>query len=192
MIRESVLKAGFPTDNLVCMATPERENHRTTLEFVVSGAKETLLREGIHTPTLIVEGSSNLITGKLPDMPEKHGAKREYMRSLGQLTAKNGRVGELRQIFFVSEGWICATNEEASGNVLPSQDPNRKEVLIVCNMQIQENHKYLKMFEILRDNESRIVGFSGSITDSIQDVSFDTPLEDAFVSGFLDENNPNY
>lgn len=117
-------------------------------------------------------------------MPEAHGNRREYMRFLGQLAAMSGRVGELRQIFFVSEGLLRAISEENSAHEPPFQDPNRKEVLIIGGIQIRENQKYLRIFELLRDSEKRIIGFSGSLTDTIQDVSFDTPLEDAFVNGF--------
>jgi len=35
--------------------------------------------------------------------------------------------------------------------VLPSQDPNRKEVLMVAGLKVDGNVKYAKIFEMIRD-----------------------------------------
>ncbi len=85
------------------MTTPEQKQYHTSLDEVVSNAKESLVRDGKHQPTLIVEGCLGLVVGKLPGMPESHSDKLIYMRFLGQQAAESGRLGSLHQIFFVSE-----------------------------------------------------------------------------------------
>ena len=170
------------------MRTSEQPQHHTNLDEVIANAKETLLRDGKHVTTLIVEGSKSLITGVIPDMPAQSGNRREYMSFIGQLAAKSGRIGKLRQIFLVSEGSVRPVGSGEEIEALQSSGSSRKEVLIIGSIHFEENLKFLKMFEILRDSEKQVIGFSTSLTDMIKDVSFDTPLEDAFVDGFRSES----
>src|SRR6266487_2586094 len=104
--------------------SPEQEQEHITLEEIISNAKEIMLRDGQHLPTLIVEASKNLMIGRIPDMPPTHGERVELMRFLGQAAAKSGRVDQLQQVFMVSEGWMSMPSEDKPSEIRPSQDPN--------------------------------------------------------------------
>src|SRR5215213_6400226 len=111
--------------------SPEQEREPITIAEIIANAKEIMLRDGQHVPTLIVEGSKSLVGGQIPDLPATHGERVELMRFLGQAAAKSGRVDLLQQVFMVSEGWLSQPREDKPTDLHPSQDPNRKEVLII-------------------------------------------------------------
>src|SRR3972149_10346685 len=118
--------------------SPERDQYRISFEKIISNAKGIMLRDGKHVPVLIMEASKNLVVGQIPDMPATHGERVELMRFLGQAAAKSGRVDQLQQVFMVQEGWMSVATEDKPADLRPSQDPNRKEVLIISAMQMKE------------------------------------------------------
>ena len=76
-------------------------------------------------------------------------------------------------------------SEDKPAEIRPSQDPNRKEVLIISAMQMKERKKHLKVFEILRDSNEHVVGLEEFLPDEKKkDESVEIPLLDAFVQGF--------
>jgi hypothetical protein len=176
--------------SLACYAaitamSPERDQNPITIEEIISNAKEIMLRDGTHVPVLILEADNKLLAGQIPDMPATHGERVELMHHLGQATAKSGRVDHLQQVFMVTEGWMRVASEDKPAEVPPSQDPNRKEVLIVSAMQIKERKKQVEIFEILRDSEEQVIGFEEFLPDKEKkDESVDIPLVEAFVQGF--------
>src|SRR5215217_1934180 len=116
---------------VLTIMSPERDQNRISIQEIISNAKEIMFRDGNHVPILIAEGGKSLIAGQIPDLPETHGERMELLRFLGQVAAKSGRVDQLRQVFMISEGWMSAPSEDKPTDVKPSQDPNRKEVLII-------------------------------------------------------------
>src|SRR6266545_4184316 len=165
--------------------SPERDPNRVTLEEIISNAKEIMVREGNHIPTLILEASNSLVVGRIPDLPPTHGERVELMRFLGQAAAKSGRVDQLEQVFMVTEGWMSVANEDKPAEMRPSQDPDRKEVLIVSAIHMRERKKQMKVFEILRESNKQVVGLEEFLPDERKrDESVEVPLLDAFVQGF--------
>ncbi len=165
--------------------SPERRSYEISLDEIVSNAKEILLRDGNHVPALIVEGSKKLIVAPIPNMPETHGERIVLLRFLGQAAVKTGSIGQLQQVFIITEGWLSVGIKEESSEVRPSQDPNRKEVLIISGMQIKERRKIMKLFEILRDDENQVISLEESLRDvEEKEVTVEIPLVEAFVRGF--------
>jgi hypothetical protein len=161
--------------------SPEREQDHITIEEIISKAKEIMLRDGQHVPTLIMEASNLLVASPLPSMPVTYGEKVEFMRFVGQVAAKSGRFDQLQQVFMVTEGWMSESRE----NVRPSQDPNKKEVLIISAIQMKERKKQMEILEILRDDKEQVVGLEAYLPDKEKkDEKVDIPLLDAFVQGF--------
>ena len=158
--------------------SPERSQYQISLE-------EIMLRDGQHIQTLIVEGSKSLVSGQIPDLPATHGERVELMRFLGQAAARSGRVDQLRQVFMVSEGWMSQPGEDKPNEMRPSQDPNRKEVLIISAIQMTERKKQMEIFEILRDSSEQVVSLERFLPGTEKkDASVEIPLLEAFVQGF--------
>ena len=165
--------------------SPERGQEHITLEEIISNAREIMFRDGNHVPVLIMEADNKLMAGQIRDLPDTHGERVELMRFLGQAAAKSGRVNQLQQIFMVTEGWMSEPSEDKPTDMSPSQDPNRKEVLIIAAIQMKERKKQLKLFEILRDSNEQVLGLEEILPDEKKkDERVDVPLLDAFVQGF--------
>jgi hypothetical protein len=166
--------------------TPERreDKYRINFEDVASKAKEVALHDGKHVPILIVEGSKSLIVSQIQDMPETHGERVELMRFFGQAAAKSGRVGRLEQVFFISEGWMSVANEGKLPENRPSQDPNRKEVLIISGLELKGLKKSLKLFEMVRNENKQVVDLPELSSPQGKEGAIEIPLLDAFAQGF--------
>ena len=166
--------------------SPERQGEsHISFEEIVSNAKEVMLRNGKHIPTLIAEGGKNIVVGQIPDLPPTHGERLELMRFLGQATARSGRVDQLHQVFMVSEGWMSVASEDKPPTIRASQDPDRKEVLIISAIQVKEHKKQMMLLEILRDGDKQVVGLEEFLPDEKKkDESVEVPLLEAFVHGF--------
>jgi len=165
--------------------SPERSQSPITFEEIISNAKEIMVRDGNHVPILIVEGNKNSAAGQIPDLPETHEERMKLMHLLGQAMANSGRIDQLKQVFMVTEGWMSIVSNEEQIETHPSEDPDRREVLIISAIQMTENKKLLKVFEILRDRHEQVLGFDEFLPDEKKkDESVDTPLLDAFVQGF--------
>ena len=158
--------------------SPERSEYKITLE-------EIMLRDGHHVPILIVEGSKTLVAGQIQDLPDTHGARMELMRSLGQAAAKSGSIDQLQQVFMVSEGWMSESSDDEPTDIRPSEDPSRKEVLIISAMQIKELKKQMKVLEIIRDSSEQVARIEEFLpAEHKRDESIELPLLEAFVQGF--------
>jgi len=165
--------------------SPERAQHQINWEEIIFLAQETILRCGRHVPTLIVEGSQKMARGQIQDLPETHGERLELMRFLGQSAAKDGNIDKLHEVFMIFEGWLSAEGEDKPAEARPAQDPKRKEVLIISGLQMKERKKLLKIFEILREKDHKIVGFEECLSDEKQqEATVEVPLLEAFVHGF--------
>jgi hypothetical protein len=165
--------------------SPERGRYQISFEEVISNAKEIMFRDGNHVPILIVESGKTVLAGQILEMPETHGERLQLMRFLGQVAATSGRVDQVQQVFMVSEGWMSMPSEDKPSEIRPSQDPSRKEVLIISAIQMTERKKQMEIFEILRDSSEQVVSLERFLPGTEKkDGAVDIPLLDAFVHGF--------
>jgi hypothetical protein len=162
----------------------ERGEYRARFEDVAQKAKEIALQDGSHVPILIVEGSRGMAISQMRDMPDTHDQRLDLMRSLGQAAARSGKLGRLNQVFFISEAWMSVANNGKPPDMRPSQDPNRKEVLIVTGLELKRQQKHLRIFEMIRNPEQRVVDLSELSPPQDKDGSIEIPLLDAFAQAF--------
>jgi hypothetical protein len=164
--------------------SPERNRYQISFEEVITNAKEIIRKDGHHVPVLIVEGSKNFIVSQIRDMPETHGERVELMRFFGMAAAKSGRIGRLEQVFFISECWMSVASEGKLPELRPSQDPQRKEVLIISGLKLEGLKKSLKLFEMVRKQDKQVVDLPELSSPQGKDEVIEIPLLDAFAQGF--------
>jgi len=164
--------------------SPERECYHIGFEEIVSNAKEVLLKDGKHVPILIVDGGQGLLISQLNELPATHQERTELMRFIGLTTAMSGKLRSLKQVFMVSEGWMSVVRKDDQRLMPPSQDPDRKEVLIISGLQLEGNRKHLRLFEILRYGENNGVDLQELFPDANKEGPVEVPLLEAFVHGF--------
>src|SRR5574341_111200 len=133
--------------------TAERNRpEQFTLEQVAQSAKEVILRDGKHLPTLIALGSLHNVVTRFSQMPDTHKGRAVMMHRTGSVIAEAGEVGDLQKVYFVVEAWMNTAREDGTFDLPPSKDPNRIEVLIVDSMDVQENEGDLIILEMVRED----------------------------------------
>ena len=158
-----------------------------TLETVASFARETALKENGHAPMLLAEGDRGLVVALFDRPPALFELRLLAMYGAGLTMAHRGEVGILHQVFFISEAWMSMAERPGDEPVRPTEDPDRKEVLIVYETCMQDRSSDVAIYEIVRDEEKRITGLlefeppeTGKGTEEVQ-----SPLLDAFIAGYL-------
>ncbi len=93
-------------------------------------------------------------------------------------------------IFLASEAWTSTSNKEMP-KVMPSQDPNRKECIMVAGRTLAGECKSLSMTVVGRDSEGRMTKTDEQITQYVMTGSkegsrIDTNILDHFLHGFFE------
>ena len=149
----------------------ERKADRYALDDITNIAQENILKFGGHVPTVIVKGSDGSSIAQFESLPETHEEKARMMFAAGADIARSNRIGELWQVFFVSEAWVSMAKEDGTIDKPPSQDPNRTEILIITSMELIDDHQTsLAIFEMVRDSQDKLI-------DLTEIKEFETPLE---------------
>ena len=155
-----------------------------TFELVTRIAQESLLRTGSHPPTLLVDGSKNPIIIQMEVLAPTFEGRMQQMFVTGQALSHEGTAGRLRSVFFITEAWLSQAQEGKLPAMRPSQDPLRKEVLIVNGLEASTRLVRLAIFEMVRDAQGALREVRDySFPDNPVDAA-DTPLLDAFLTGF--------
>ncbi len=155
-----------------------------TLEDVTAIAKEVLLRDGRHAPTLIAEGNRHTVLAQVSELGHTHEERTEQMFAVGVALAQTGVIGELKQAFFISEAWMSKGREGKTPHLPPSQDPNRKEVLIVSRFQLDDEAVEVAILEMVRDEAGRITEARAIQPKTDAQQVTQSPLLTAFARGY--------
>src|SRR5687767_5587355 len=95
---------------------------RLNLETVAAQAVEVVLEHGSHVPTLIVSGSEGNMLMMIEDLAPSHELRMQQMELIGFGFGLSERVGELQQIFMITEVWMSARKDDQPPVVPPSED----------------------------------------------------------------------
>ena len=163
----------------------DRDKRLPALSFeqVTQLAREILLQQGSHLPTLIVEGQNQMVVAHLPPLEDTHEGRAQQMFSAGYVLGESGAFQTLKQIFFVCEAWMSFVTDGKIPNLPPSEDPSRKEVLIISNLKVQEQTGKVAIFEMLRDEVGELREIK-EFQEHLTATRADSPLLTAFVEGF--------
>lgn len=165
--------------------SPERNRSpQVNFDEIVRLAKETILREGKHGTMLFIQGDKNTRITGFGIFPDTHEGRIAMMQAAGRSAALGGEIGRLRQVFMISEGWMSMVMEGKPPNVRPSQDPNRKEVLIVSGLRVEDQLKGLRLYEMRRNFRGKLTDLDEVKPGEGKSGTVDVPLLDAFVEGF--------
>jgi hypothetical protein len=152
-----------------------------TIQDVARTAEQLMVEHGHHAPIVVVEGSQESLVVEIADLPSNWEKKVGRVMATGYTAGRAGRVGELRQVFFIAEAWMSVGTQEKLPSVPPSKDPNRQEVLVISGRAAAKRQTDLVMFKVLRDPQGRLRGLQECSMDKGTAAS---PLLEAFVAGF--------
>lgn len=107
------------------------------------------------------------------------------MAVAGAYAANRESAGQLRSVFFISEGWMSRNDEQAPPELPPSKDPNRLEVLIISGVNVPTRQTTMVIFEMVRD-ENGVLGELRDFPAAREgETNAESPLLDVFVLGYL-------
>ena len=155
-----------------------------SIEKVARLARETLLRDGRHVPTLIAEGSQSGAIIQFAEFGDTFEKRQQQMTQAGFVLARDNAVGLFQQAFLISEGWMSMSEGDKPPTMPPSQDPNRKEVLTISGLQVDNQRLSMVVFEMIRNPEGRLTELKSFEPAPKDEMSAESPLLEAFVFGF--------
>lgn len=161
-----------------------------TFELVSRLAKESLLRQGSHPPTLVVDGFKNPIVIQMERLAPTFEGRLQQMFVTGQALAHEGIAGRVRSVYFVTEAWLSQARKGSLPDVPPSQDPQRKEVLIVSGLSGLIGHRqqvHLAIYEMVRNAQGALRELRDYNFPDDPKMVADTPLLEAFLDGYRDQ-----
>lgn len=155
-----------------------------TFEQVSHSAQEILLRNGHHAPTLIIDGSAQPVVVQIDGLAPTFEGRVQQMFVAGQALARDGGAGRLRSVYFVTEAWLSQAQEGKLPDMPPSQDPQRKEVLIVDGVEAKSRQTRVAIYEMVRDEQGNLREIREIKLPDDPATSSDSPLLEAFLTGF--------
>jgi hypothetical protein len=169
------------------MPGDESSKPRLSLEEVAQFAKTVTLEDGYHRPTVIVEGALQVIATQLESIAPTHEGRAQQMFMLGAVLAERSELGVLQQVFFITEAWMSIATKDNPPRILPSQDPQRKEILAVSRMTFLPPQTEMVIYEMKRDSEGKLISLEDIDRKiaSENEVQAESPLLEAFAIGFL-------
>lgn len=164
----------------------EREQPPAPIPFehVISTARERLLRDGYHLPTLIVDGHLHPIILQINTLAPTHDERLAQMHIAGMAMAQDGRAGRLRRVFFISEAWISEGHDNKPPVTPPSQDPNRKEILVVAKYEASIQRFDMVITEMIRDENGILRELRELRRSDEKEEHVESSLLQAFIEGF--------
>lgn len=169
------------------MPGDEAPKSHLSLDEVAQFAKTVTLEDGYHRPTIIVEGALQVIATQIENVAPTHEGRAQQMFMLGAVLAERGDLGVLQQVFFITEAWMSVSTTDKPPHVLPSQDPHRKEILVVSRLTVQPPQTEMVIYEMKRNSVNKLIQLeeiekSGT---SKNEAVTESPLLEAFAIGFL-------
>jgi hypothetical protein len=153
---------------------------------IVKTVKKTILEQGGHHPTIIVEFEDEQDAIVLFDDMPTDGHKRHMM-----FFTSGRKVGaeiklEVRDLCFVSEAWLSRATEGGQPKYdRPSLDPNKKEAIIISRIQIMPGPDKPQMLQSLTSYEMLRDG-SGELVDLLKYAEFkDRDVNNSLLTYFL-------
>jgi hypothetical protein len=117
---------------------------------IIAKAKQLMLRDGYHAPMVFAKGTNGKVAVVLESFGNTAEERAKDMMYAGAMVADRHNVGELELVVLVNEAWM-------SKNVMPSQDPNRIEVLTISSLDTSTQEQYVTMFEVVRNPRGQII-----------------------------------
>jgi hypothetical protein len=127
---------------------------------ILSMAKETVLHNGGHAPMLYVEGEQGDVTmAYFADLPGTTFEKQIMLFGLGREHGIAHPGNRVQKVYSISEAWVSTAMHKGKPKYnAPSEDPNKKEMLIVLYLDGSTAKTTMHRFEMLRDGEGAFMG----------------------------------
>jgi len=145
------------------------------LQEVEKLAVEVCMKQNGHIPQLIMCGKKGNSIIVLSNFPTDSKEKMKIMTEAGVKTAifEKDKIGELEKVFFISEMWYSVQKKNIMSFIAPSKDPQKKEVLLISELNVLDDREKVSYFNIKRKENNRITNIQKiGITPVKQNLTF--------------------
>jgi hypothetical protein len=122
-------------------------------EEILVVARESALRFGRVDTMLFVHGTKGKVYMSLP-FGKTSDDRVAIMTQAGVALAKRNNIGDVERVIFVCEAW---TSPARQSYAMPSQDPDRQEVLLFNLLDATSNREELEMYACVRNGRGDII-----------------------------------
>lgn len=162
----------------------ENKTHYEAIDIVADLARTETLKHGGHVPTLIVTGTKRGMVGELADMPDTHEERAQMLFEAGFNIVQEMYLGIPVQLFFISEAWYSQQKPvEAEHQIVPSEDPNRLEVIIIAGLHLIHALHSVVILEMVRDEAEQLIEVHEH-SRHLEQGQVESPLLHAFLKGY--------
>jgi hypothetical protein len=131
------------------------------IKDITEWAKEFMLKDGSHAPTLFVETDApQMVIAELAGMPGTPAARQPYFLAMGRKLAAEHPGVRVREVAFIAMSWASMQLPgQPAPKTLPSKDPNRMELLLIAHLTLDADGSMKEdgqMVEIIRDNKGKV------------------------------------
>lgn len=170
---------------------PKEDEQKPALPFeqVIRVAREVIFRDGYHRPTVIVDGSLQSIATQIDQLAPTHEGRAQQMFLLGAILAEQIEFGVLQQAFLITEAWMSMSTPDKPVRLRPSQDPQRKEILVVSRLQVEPHQIDVIVFEMKRNSNGKLIRLDRQVATENADFA-ESPLLRALAIGLLGSTSP--
>jgi hypothetical protein len=137
-----------------------------------------MYRHGGMIPTLIVCGTRKTISILMPKW-QKHTGRAEKLIRLATQLAHSRTVGEIDLVVLLTQAWASPAREPF---IIPSQDKNRCEVLVISALDGLTKVQTLLLFACIRAQNGVITDLKPLPVPAY--VKVEGPLLRAFLTGY--------
>lgn len=154
------------------------------LDEVKKLVTKATLKSGNCPPHFFVFGSKGNGILAIPEIPDTTEKKTKLFLLVGNKLAKEKKIGELKEFYFVSEGWLSVSKNKKF-TCPPSKDPKRKEVIAIIGqtLGIKTKNKVVA-FEMVRDKKDKLIMLKPYKELGKEKGKTESPLTEAFAFGF--------
>jgi hypothetical protein len=145
----------------------------------VASAKAVMRRFGEHAPTVFVIGTKQKVCIQIP-FGDTHIQRVNILAQAGVKLAKTRDIGDIEAVFFVSEAWMSPPRTPM---VMPSEDPNRLEVLMLNGLEVGTDQQTLEAYACKRDKDHAVIDLKPVVMPK-EATEVSGPLLPAFVAGY--------
>ena len=137
-----------------------------------------MYRHGGITPTLYVCGTRKTVSLLIPEAENRNGRAEQLIRLATQL-AHSRTVGEIDLVVLVTQAWASPARQPF---IIPSQDKNRCEVLVISALEAVTKVQTLRLFACIRAQNGVITDLKPLPVPAYLKV--EGPLLRAFLTGY--------
>lgn len=165
-------------------------NFSEKVEAIAEMSIEALFKTGQIIPSLFVVGDQNVAMIVMQGFGPSNQDRIEQLFAVGKTLAENNErptnIGLLEGAVLVTESWMSQVSDPDVIKVMPEDDPDRKEAVVVVGQDARSDTNCLFIYEMLRNKAGQLI--DAVKMDIPSDMQPDRNLLDAFAAGYYSTN----